>query len=99
MPNSDFSLTARARQFSSFPVMVRTVSGPSEFTPMDAIVLQNNDEVMIALLLNELPTAKEFKDVISSLSPEQQRFAKTFRGMQLESSVFGVCVVQAQATA
>jgi hypothetical protein len=49
---------------------------------------------LIPLLLNELPTAKEFKDAIASLSPEQQRFAKSFRGMQLESSVFGVCVVQ-----
>ena len=28
------------------------------------------------------------------LSPEQQRFAKAFRGMQLESTLFGVCVVQ-----
>ena len=94
MPNSDFSLTARARQFSSFLVMTGTISGPAEFTPKDAIILQNKDEVMIPLLLNELPTAKEFKDAISSLSPEQQRFAKSFRGMQLESSVFGVCVVQ-----
>jgi len=94
MPTNDFSLTARARQFSSFLVMTGTISGPAEFTPKDAIVLQNKDEVIIPLLLNELPTAKEFKDAISSLSPEQQRFAKAFRGMQLESSVFGVCVVQ-----
>ena len=91
---SAFNLTARARQFSSFLLMVGTISGPTEFTPKDAIILQNKDEVIIPLLLNELPTAKEFKDAISSLSPEQQRFAKSFRGMQLESSVFGVCVVQ-----
>ncbi len=45
-------------------------------------------------MLEELPTAKEFKDAIKSLSPEQQRFAKAYRTMQLESSVFGVCVVQ-----
>lgn len=31
---------------------------------------------------------------LSSLSPEQQRFAKGFREIQLESSVFGVCVAQ-----
>ena len=29
-----------------------------------------------------------------SLSPSQQRFAKAFRGMQLESSLFGVLVLQ-----
>ena len=34
-------------------------------------------------MLETIPTAKEFKDAISSLSPEQQRFCKAFRGMQL----------------
>jgi hypothetical protein len=29
-----------------------------------------------------------------SLSPEQRAFAESFRAMQLESSVFGVCVIQ-----
>ena len=52
------------------------------------------DELLIPLLLEELPTAKEFKDAIKSLSPEQQRFARAYRKMQLASSVFGVCVIQ-----
>ena len=34
------------------------------------------------------------QDAISSLSPEQQRFAKAYRAMQLEGSVFGVLIVQ-----
>ena len=93
-PRAQPKLVARARQFSSFLLMVGTISGPDKFDPKDAIILQNKDEVLIPLLLNELPTPKEFKDAISSLSPEQQRFAKSFRGMQLASSVFGVCVVQ-----
>jgi len=96
-PGSDsrnrYQLVARARQFSCFLLMVGTV-GPDSFDPQDAIILQNKDEVLIPLLLNELPTAKDFKDAIVSLSPEQQRFAKSFREMQLESSVFGVCVIQ-----
>merc|ERR1712232_235055 len=33
-------------------------------------------------------------DAIESLSPEQQAFAKAFRGMKLSSSVFGVGVIQ-----
>eukprot|EP00985_Skeletonema_marinoi_P009972 scaffold4696_cov154-Skeletonema_marinoi.AAC.1 len=49
---------------------------------------------MIPLLLNELPTAKEFKDAIKSLSPEQQSFARAYRSMQLQSSVFGCVVIQ-----
>merc|ERR1712217_941623 len=40
-----------------------------------------------------IPTPKEFKDAIESLSPEQQAFAKAFRSMQLESTLFGVLVI------
>jgi hypothetical protein len=54
----------------------------------------SQDEVIVSLLLNELPTAKKFKDAVKSLSPEQQRFARAFRKMQLSSSIFGVCIVQ-----
>jgi hypothetical protein len=89
-----YTLTARARQFSSFLLIVGVMAGADKFVPKDAIILQNKDEVLIPLFLNELPTAKEFKDAIASLSPEQQRFATAFRGMQLESSVFGMCVIQ-----
>jgi hypothetical protein len=89
-----YQLSARARQFSSFLLVVGTMAGPDQLKPKDAIILQNKDEVIIPLLLNELPSAKEFKDAVQSLSPEQQRFAKSFRSMQLESSVFGVCVIQ-----
>src|SRR6185436_13330920 len=52
------------------------------------------DLLKIPLLLEEIPTPKEFRDAIESLSPEQQRFAKAFRGMQLESTLFAVCVIQ-----
>ncbi|CAJ1960164.1 unnamed protein product [Cylindrotheca closterium] len=89
-----FQLSARARQFSSFMLVIGTMAGPNKLNPKDAIILQNKDEVFIPLLLEEIPSAKEFKNAIESLSPEQQRFAQAFRGMQLESSVFGVAVVQ-----
>lgn len=89
-----FALTARARQFSSFLLMVGVLGGANKFEPKDAIIVQNKDEVLIPLLLKELPSARDFKDAISSLSPEQQRFAKAFRDMQLESSVFAICIVQ-----
>jgi hypothetical protein len=70
------------------------MTGPSTIEPKDAIIIQNKDEVIIPLLLNELPTAKEFKDAIKSLSPEQQAFAKAYRSMQLQSSVFGCAIIQ-----
>ena len=91
---SVYQLVARARQFSCFLLVVGNMAGKNKFSPKAAIILQNKDEVLIPLLTEVLPTAKEFKDAIASLSPEQQAFAKAYRGMQLESSVFGICVIQ-----
>ncbi len=47
------------------------------------MLLQNKDSVRIPLPLEALPTPKEFRDAIESLSPEQQRFAKAYRAMQV----------------
>lgn len=91
---AEYQLTCRARQFSSFLLILGTMSGPNTFDPKDAIIIQNKDEVLIPLMTTVLPSAKEFKDAIKSLSPEQQDFARAFRSMQLESSVFGICVIQ-----
>mmetsp|Transcript_12322 Transcript_12322/g.35733 ORF Transcript_12322/g.35733 Transcript_12322/m.35733 type:complete len:982 (+) Transcript_12322:89-3034(+) len=90
----EFHIAARARQFSSFILIIGNMAGPNQLNPKDAIIVQNKDEVFIPLLLNDLPTSKEFKRAVKSLSPEQLRFAEAFRGMQLESSVFGICIVQ-----
>eukprot|EP01122_Echinamoeba_exundans_P012393 TRINITY_DN5163_c0_g1_i1.p1 TRINITY_DN5163_c0_g1~~TRINITY_DN5163_c0_g1_i1.p1 ORF type:complete len:964 (-),score=215.79 TRINITY_DN5163_c0_g1_i1:8-2899(-) len=88
------SLIARARQFSSFILVVGRIAGPGLFDPKAAIIIQNKDDLRIPLLLETIPTPKEFRDAISSLSPEQQRFCKAFRSMQLESTLFGLAVIQ-----
>jgi|GEM_PF-2451754 len=88
------SLVARARQFSGFILLVGRIASADTFEPKLGIILQNKDLLKIPLLLEQIPTPKEFRDAIESLSPEQQRFAKAFRGMQLESTLFGVCVIQ-----
>jgi hypothetical protein len=88
------NIVARARQFSSYMLLIGTMSGPRSFDPKNAIILQNKDEVVIPLLTEVLPSAKDFKDAIASMSPEQQEFARAFRAMQLESSVFAVCLIQ-----
>ena len=58
------------------------------FDPKYATIIQNKDEFKIPLLLETLPTPKEFKDAIQSLSPEQQRFCKAFRSMQLGTHTY-----------
>jgi len=88
------SLVSRARQFSSMLVLVGRIASATSFEPKYAAIVQNKDELSIPLDLSTIPTPKEFKDAIESLSPEQQSFAKAFRAMQLESTLFGVLVVQ-----
>jgi hypothetical protein len=39
--------------------------------------------------METIPPPQAFKAAISSISPEQQRFAKGIRGMQLAGTLFG----------
>jgi hypothetical protein len=87
-------MVAEARQFSSFVVLVGRIVSAHVFEPKYGMIVQNKDEITIPLDLEQIPTPKQFRDAIESLSPEQQRFAKAFRGMQLESTLFGVLVLQ-----
>lgn len=93
-PAPSLSVVARARQFSSFILLAGRIVSADAFEPKLGIIVQNKDLLKIPLLLEQIPTPEEFRDAIESLSPEQQRFAKAFRGMQLESTLFGVCIVQ-----
>lgn len=91
---SSLVLTARARQFSSFILLVGRIASASVFEPTGAILIQNKDDLRLPLICERIPTPKEFRDAIESLSPEQQAFAKAYRAMQLESTLFGVVVIQ-----
>ena len=51
------------------------------------------DEVILPLILETIPTAKEFKAKVNSLSPEQQAFSKAYRALQLASTLFGIMVL------
>merc|ERR1712178_651957 len=79
---------------SSFIVLVGRISSATTFDPKYTAIVQNKDEITIPLEMSTIPTPKEFKDAIESLSPEQQKFAKAFRSMQLESTLFGILVIQ-----
>jgi len=93
-PGESLKLVARARQFSGYIVLVGRITSATTLDATYAAIVQNKDEITIPLELSTIPTPKEFKNAIQSLSPEQQAFAKAFRSMQLESTLFGVLVVQ-----
>mgnify|MGYP006082262931 FL=1 len=76
--------------------MVGKLAAADVFDPVASIVIANKDDLTIPLTLETVPTPKEFRDAIESLSPEQQAFCKAYRGMQLASSVFAMAVIQVQ---
>mmetsp|Transcript_37829 Transcript_37829/g.100542 ORF Transcript_37829/g.100542 Transcript_37829/m.100542 type:complete len:938 (+) Transcript_37829:111-2924(+) len=87
-------LGAQARQFSSFIMLVGTIKSATEFEAKYGVIVKDKDDFRIPLDVETIPTPKEFRDAIESLSPEQQNFARAFRGMQLASTLFAVLVVQ-----
>jgi len=88
------SLTARARQFSCFMLLIGKITSRDSFEPKQALIIQNKDDLRVPLLLENLPTPQQFADAIESLSPEQQRFAKAYRGMQLAATLFALVIIQ-----
>eukprot|EP01034_Spumella_vulgaris_P044019 gene44019-54704_t len=63
-PMPQLSLVAQARQFSSFIVLVGRIASATLFEFKYGFVVQNKDEVTIPLLLEQIPTPKEFRDAI-----------------------------------
>ena len=92
---------SKARNPSAFALVwwahhgaeVRGPSGKSA-KPTAAMIVKDRDELRIPLMLEAIPTPKEFKDAIESLSPEQRAFCEAYRSMQLEGSIFGVLVIE-----
>merc|ERR1712137_1270284 len=90
----ELKVYARARQFSNFILMIGNITAADEFAPKEAIIIQNKDDLLIPLLTEVIPTPKAFKKSVESLSKEQKEFATAYRAMQLESTLFGMCVIQ-----
>lgn len=93
-PPQQLKLIAQAKQFSSFILLAGRVISHTEFEPLYGIIVKNKDELSIPLNLAMVPTAKEFRSAIQSLSVQQQDFAKAIRNMQLGGTVFGLVVIQ-----
>jgi hypothetical protein len=91
------TLHAQTRKFGGYILLVGRVTSSTTFEPVASIVIRNNDDVTIPLRLEQIPTAKEFEDFVTSLSPQQRQFAEAYRALQLESTMFAVCTIQIQS--
>lgn len=60
--------TANARQFSSFILLLGKISSPTSFEPTYGVIVKNKDVLQVVLNLAVIPTQKEFRDAIKSLS-------------------------------
>lgn len=89
-----YQLIAEARRFSSFLLVTGSITASRIFELKNAIIVQNNDEVILPLILGTFPSSDEFDDLISSLSPEQQQFARSARDAQTESCLFSIGYVE-----
>jgi hypothetical protein len=75
-------------------LLVGKIGSKDSFEPQQALIIQNKDDLKVPLMLENIPTPQQFANAIESLSPEQQRFAKAYRGMQLASTLFALVVIQ-----
>lgn len=87
------SLNAKTKPFCSMLVLVGRLVSAQVFDPRYGFIVENGEELTIPLDVTTMPSPKEFRDAIESLSPEQQRFAKACRAMQLESTLFAIVVI------
>lgn len=92
--SSSTNFIFRAHQFSSFIVLLGTISSSTTFDPLHAFIVQNKDEMKIPLEMEFIPSIQEFRRAISSLSPEQQEFAEAIRELQMSNTMFGVVIIQ-----
>src|SRR5690606_23355227 len=60
-PDSSLRLIARARQFSSFVVLLGRVVAANQFEPKYAFIARNKDFFSIPLEMETIPTPKEFR--------------------------------------
>jgi hypothetical protein len=58
-----------------------------------ALLVANRDSVCIPLIAQVIPSQKQFRAAISSISPAQQAFATLIRSQQLSDSALGVMVL------
>jgi len=86
-------LTASARAFASYIVLVGRITGPATFAPAWGAIVKDRDELSIPLALSQLSSPAAFADAITSLSPQQRRFATALRAAQLQSSLAAVLVL------
>eukprot|EP01063_Lacrimia_lanifica_P004721 TRINITY_DN1268_c0_g1_i5.p1 TRINITY_DN1268_c0_g1~~TRINITY_DN1268_c0_g1_i5.p1 ORF type:complete len:1085 (+),score=314.56 TRINITY_DN1268_c0_g1_i5:69-3323(+) len=87
-------LEARSHVFCcGYVVVLGVMGGDDVLVPKHALVVQDGDEFKLPLAVETIPPPQEFQDIIAAMSPEQQRFCKAARAMQLEATLFAVLAV------
>ena len=90
-----FQITARSGPYCNFILLLGNIHASDLFYPTHATIIKSKDlNILIPLFLEYIPSAKTFRDATESLSEEMKEFAKSYRNMQLESTLFGFCVIQ-----
>jgi len=86
-------LIARSKCYSGFILVIGSLLDDNTMSVDHAIIVKNQNEILIPLILETIPSAKTFKKAVESLSEEQRAFAQAYRGMQLSGSLFTFCAI------
>ena len=99
-PENDFEeeekyeLLCQSSNLGCYIILLGKIWGRDRLDVTHGMIVSGREMVRIPLELSGLPSPKEFKDNVESLSPIQKEFASAYRSLQLSGTLFGVCVVQ-----
>ena len=87
------TLRARARQFSSFILLIGKIVGKDRFEPCDALVVKNKDDVEIPLTMKTIPSPKVGKRTGKRAGRERERDDRgSWKTMPRVSVYFHLCI-------
>lgn len=86
------ALNINARPFSGLILVAGSVSELS-ITPEIAVIVRDRDALQLPVVLDPIPSPKDFAKAISSISPRMKAFAQAFRALQLSKSVLAIAAI------
>ncbi len=92
-PSHEAAMTVTTRQFGMCVIVLGRLEQNNRLVPEHAVLVQSRQILEIPLGLEVLPSQREFREAVASMSTEQRDFAQAFRAMQLSSTAFAVLVL------
>ena len=90
----NYELLCQSSNLGCYVILLGKIFGRDRLDVTHGMVVSGRELLHIPLEMSGLPSPKEFKDNVGSLSDKQREFASAYRSLQLSGTLFGVCVIQ-----